>query len=48
VSDNKVEIGIGNINKLWQMFVKEPNFDFDQITFLNWINKDRIREDKYQ
>jgi hypothetical protein len=28
-SENRVEIGVNNIEKLWYMFVTEANFDSD-------------------
>ena len=37
-----VSIGIENIQKLWRLFVTEPNFNSDQNLFLNWINKQRF------
>ena len=39
-----VTLGIENINKLWILFVKEPNFQSDQALFLNWINKHRSHQ----
>jgi hypothetical protein len=44
-SENYVEIGFPNIEKLWHMFVSEPNFESDQNLFLTWINKHRVKED---
>lgn len=40
-SDNRVEIGVQNIELMWDMFVTQANFESDQTLFLNWINKQR-------
>jgi|LauGreDrversion4_2_1035121.scaffolds.fasta_scaffold54103_1 hypothetical protein len=40
-SDHKVTLGTQNIDRLWQMFVQQPNFSIDQTLFFKWINKHR-------
>ena len=40
-SDHKVTLGTPNIDRLWQMFVQQPNSNVDQTLFLKWINKHR-------
>lgn len=40
-SNQSVTIGIENIEKLWQIYVHQPNFSFEQSLFLKWINQHR-------
>ncbi len=40
-SDEKVTLGIENIDRLWTLFVQQPNFNSDQTLFLQWVNKYR-------
>lgn len=40
-SEYKVTLGTENIDKLWIMFVQQPNSNVDQTLFLKWINKHR-------
>jgi len=40
-SEDRVSLGTGNIDRLWQLFVQQPNFNSDQSLFLKWINKHR-------
>ena len=44
-SDSNVKIGIKNIDTLWQYFVHQPNFSYEQNLFLKWIN--HHRENQY-
>ena len=34
-------VGLDNIQRLWTLLVKQPNFASDQTLFLNWVNKAR-------
>ena len=36
-----MSLGTENIDRLWQLFVHQPNFNADQNLFLKWINKPR-------
>lgn len=36
-----MSLGTDNIDRLWLLFVQQPNFNSDQSLFLKWINKHR-------
>jgi hypothetical protein len=40
-SEEKVSLGTENIDRLWTIFVQQPNFNSDQNLFLKWINQHR-------
>lgn len=40
-SNEGVSLGTENIDKLWRLFVQQPNFNSDQALFLKWINEVR-------
>lgn len=40
-ADITISLGIENIKRLWNLFVKEPNFASDHAVFLDWIYKQR-------
>jgi hypothetical protein len=40
-TNHQVTLGPENIDKLWTLFVQQPNFTSDQTLFLAWINKHR-------
>ena len=39
-SDNRVEIGTANIQKLWNIFVSASSIEFDKNTFFKWLCKE--------
>ena len=40
-SEERVSLGTDNIDRLWHLFVSQPNFNSDQNLFLKWINLQR-------
>lgn len=40
-SEERVSLGTDSIDRLWQLFVQQPNFNSDQTLFLKWVNKYR-------
>ena len=40
-SATQVSLGTQNIDKLWKIFVQQPNFTFEQNLFLKWVNQHR-------
>lgn len=40
-SNEAVNLGTDNIDKLWRLFVQQPVFNSDQSLFLKWVNKQR-------
>lgn len=41
VAEPNVQLGVGNIELLWRIFVDEPNFARESTMFINWINRSK-------
>jgi hypothetical protein len=46
VENTQVSLGISNIDKLWKVFVDQPNYQKEQAMFLGWINRNKENTSK--